>query len=335
MDRFQKIEQIFKRLDKDRSGDIDKSEIKRFFKKAAGEGHNERNRTADSLMKYFDQDGDGCIDLQEFKDGFKNLERGEGADFVAEKMQFFLEHERLDPADGQLKTFAMFLKAYGSKPKAQAQWDEAGRIQEEKEQREEMLRAKAAAVFAKLDLDGNGWIDAMELKRFFRKIAGESQLERRRTAAEILRFFDRNGDGLIDQLEFELGCILAAQSEGDEFIQKKLELLFAIDDTTAISDITSPVAASGPASPDGKASPGGLPSPTQAEKKEAQVSFLLFFVFFSWLPNESQNIKHWQPLAMPMPMPMPMPTHNLQSALVLTTNQCDCCSLFLGVYFVF
>mgnify|MGYP000144132005 CR=1 FL=1 len=60
-------------------------------------------------------------------------------------------------------------------------------------------------------------------------VIGESQLERRRTAAELLRFFDRNGDGLIDELEFELGCLLVQQSEGDEFIEKKLELLFAID----------------------------------------------------------------------------------------------------------
>lgn len=60
---------------------------------------------------------------------------------------------------------------------------------------------------------------------------GESQLERRRTAAELLRFFDRNGDGLIDRLEFELGCLLVQQSEGDDFVEKKLELLFAVDDS--------------------------------------------------------------------------------------------------------
>lgn len=71
--------------------------------------------------------------------------------------------------------------------------------------------------------------------------AGESQLERRRTAAELLRFFDRNGDGLIDVLEFELGCLLVQQSEGDEFIRKKLELLFAVDDSTTRGGSVSPV----------------------------------------------------------------------------------------------
>ena len=118
MNHFEKIEQVFKRLDKDRSGDIDKSEIKRFFKKTAGEGHSERNRTADSLLTYFDKDGDGCIDFKEFKEGIKNLERGEGSDFLASKLQFFFENERVDPADGQLKTFALFIKHYSSKAEA-------------------------------------------------------------------------------------------------------------------------------------------------------------------------------------------------------------------------
>ena len=120
MDRFQKIEAVFKRLDKDRSGDIDKSEIKRFFKKAAGESHNERNKTADKLLAYFDKDGDGCIDLEEFKLGVKELERGEGAQFLKSKLEFFFENERLDPRDGQLKTFAIFLKDSESKKEAQA-----------------------------------------------------------------------------------------------------------------------------------------------------------------------------------------------------------------------
>ena len=89
-------------------------------------------------------------------------------------------------------------------------------------------------------MDGNGWIDAMELKRFFRKIAGESQLERRRTAAELLRFFDRNGDGVIDVLEFELGCLAVQHSEGDDFIQNKLELLFAAIDTSSLNPLATP-----------------------------------------------------------------------------------------------
>lgn len=55
----------------------------------------------------------------------------------------------------------------------QAQWDAAGQLQAEKEKCEQETREKAAAVFAKLDLDGNGWLDVMELKRFFRKIAGD------------------------------------------------------------------------------------------------------------------------------------------------------------------
>lgn len=119
MDRFDKIEILFKRLDKDRSGDIDKSEIKRFFKKSVGEGHVERNKTADSLLEYFDQDGDGCIDFDEFKDGIKNLERGEGSKFLQSKLQFFFENERVDPKDDQLKTFAGFLRDYPSKIEAQ------------------------------------------------------------------------------------------------------------------------------------------------------------------------------------------------------------------------
>ena len=113
----------------------------------------------------------------------------------------------------------------------QQKWDTAGRLQQEREHKESIVRQKANAVFPRLDLDGNGWIDAMELKRFFRKIAGESQLERRRTAAELLRFFDRNGDGVIDCLEFELGCLAVQHSEGDEFIQNKLQMLFAVVDT--------------------------------------------------------------------------------------------------------
>jgi len=118
MDHFQKIEAVFKRLDKDRSGDIDKSEIKRFFKKAAGENHSERNKTADKLLEYFDKDGDGCIDFGEFKEGIKNLERGEGAAFLKSKLQFFFENERVDPRDNQLKTFAIFLKETDSKEEA-------------------------------------------------------------------------------------------------------------------------------------------------------------------------------------------------------------------------
>lgn len=119
MDRSQKIEAVFKRLDKDRSGDIDKSEIKRFFKKAAGENHAQRNETADKLLDYFDKDGDGCIDYDEFKQGIKNLERGEGAAFLKSKLEFFFENERVDPKDGQLKTFALFLKHSTDKQDAQ------------------------------------------------------------------------------------------------------------------------------------------------------------------------------------------------------------------------
>ena len=119
MDRSQKIEAVFKRLDKDRSGDIDKSEIKRFFKKAAGENHAQRNETADKLLDYFDTDGDGCIDYDEFKQGIKNLERGEGAAFLKSKLEFFFENERVDPKDGQLKTFALFLKHSTDKQDAQ------------------------------------------------------------------------------------------------------------------------------------------------------------------------------------------------------------------------
>jgi len=58
----------------------------------------------------------------------------------------------------------------------QALWEEAGKLQAEKERLEDEIRSKASAVFSKLDLDGNGWIDAMELKRFFRKIAGKASI---------------------------------------------------------------------------------------------------------------------------------------------------------------
>jgi hypothetical protein len=120
MNRFQKVEAVFKRLDKDGSGDIDKSELKRFFKKAVGENHFERNNTARKLIEYFDKDGDGLIDLEEFKLGCKNLERGEGAAFLKSKLQFFFENERIDPKDGQLKPFTTFIKDSKSKAEAQA-----------------------------------------------------------------------------------------------------------------------------------------------------------------------------------------------------------------------
>ncbi len=119
MNRLQMIEAVFKRLDTDRSGDIDRDEIERFFKKTAGDSQSERSKTADSLVEYFDQDGDGCIDLNEFKSGIKRLERGEGADFLRAKLAIFFENERTDPADGELKTFTVFVKEYGSKSKAQ------------------------------------------------------------------------------------------------------------------------------------------------------------------------------------------------------------------------
>ena len=61
------------------------------------------------------------------------------------------------------------------------------------------------AVFRKLDSDKSGFVDAHELKQYFKMANGETSLQRRKTAAKLLKFFDKNADGLISIEEFRDG----------------------------------------------------------------------------------------------------------------------------------
>lgn len=93
------------------------------------------------------------------------------------------------------------------------------------------LRGKALSLsdykdaFDRLDIDGNGFIEASEIQKLFQEVYGDGKVPSYEVSA-FLKFFDQNQDGKISWEEFEKGfgaTIATAKSGQGDFAMRLLE----------------------------------------------------------------------------------------------------------------
>ena len=135
---------------------------------------------------------------------------------------------------------------------------------------EKQFRDSVDAVFARLDQDKSGLVNAHELKQFFKAENNEQSLQRRKTAADLLkyvfgvwvervrglnprtkgvprsaglsgmllyRYFDENNDGSIDLDEFRRGMDKIRYEEDGFFFERFLKLDIMFKATVGSADL--------------------------------------------------------------------------------------------------
>eukprot|EP00750_Incisomonas_marina_P018144 INCI2728.1.p1 GENE.INCI2728.1~~INCI2728.1.p1 ORF type:complete len:708 (-),score=135.27 INCI2728.1:1882-4005(-) len=102
---------------------------------------------------------------------------------------------------------------------------------------EKQFRDSVDAVFARLDQDKSGLVNAHELKQFFKAENNEQSLQRRKTAADLLKYFDENNDGSIDLDEFRRGMDKIRYEEDGFFFERFLKLDIMFKATVGSADL--------------------------------------------------------------------------------------------------
>ena len=214
----QYLEGLFKELDKDGGGSIDRQELYDGFI-ARGAGDRFTAKEILQIINFMDKDGDGEIDFQEFIDMFGYMKIQSMDDLIEKSYLYILFASVDDDGSGSIDfdEFKGFLIDNGIKmsdaevERLMKQVDEDGDgnmdfyefysiFSAVKSFDDLIVSSRLHIIFNSIDTDGSGELEFDEIKQLFKQEKIEmSDKELKAMMAKI----DENGDGVIDFEEFE------------------------------------------------------------------------------------------------------------------------------------